>query len=117
MIGPHICFSINTYSTYLIYDIISYIVVFSINHLSRLLNGDYEGSCLEFVNVVEVLAGKDGCLGGREFDLADTAVETAASKVNLHPEISISPGIFQSCTVYSILFIIIPVSNLKKNLS
>ena len=65
-------------------------VVYGYAYAVRLLHGDYENSCLEFVNTVELLVGADGSLGGKVFELADTAVETAASRVHNYPEISVS---------------------------
>jgi len=65
-------------------------LVYAYAYAVRLLHGDYENNSIEFINIVELLVGTDGCLAGREFDLADTAVETAASRVSLHPEIAVS---------------------------
>jgi len=56
----------------------------------RLMYGDYGGSCLEFVSIVEALSGEFGSLAGVNFDLADTAVEAAASAVNINSHLAVS---------------------------
>jgi len=55
----------------------------------RFLYGDHEDS-LEFIDIVESLVGTSGSLAGVNYDLADTAVEAAASAVNLHTHLAVS---------------------------
>eukprot|EP00088_Acartia_fossae_P048182 TRINITY_DN5252_c1_g1_i1.p1 TRINITY_DN5252_c1_g1~~TRINITY_DN5252_c1_g1_i1.p1 ORF type:complete len:360 (+),score=37.64 TRINITY_DN5252_c1_g1_i1:46-1125(+) len=53
----------------------------------RYFYGDYTGCSEQFVEIVELLAGS---LRGQNYELADTAVEAAASSVNLHNHIAVS---------------------------
>ena len=58
----------------------------------RFLYGDHADS-LEFVDIVECLVGTKGSLAaGANYDLADTAVEAAASAVNNYAHIAVSLG-------------------------
>jgi len=67
-------------------------LVYSYAYAVRFLYGDYDGDCLEFVDIVERLSGGgNGSLtAGVNYSLADTAVEAAASSVNQHNHLAIS---------------------------
>jgi hypothetical protein len=62
-------------------------LVYAYAYAVRFHYGDYSTSCLEFVHIVQSLANS---LKGVNYDLADTAVEAAASAVNLNPHLAVS---------------------------
>eukprot|EP00088_Acartia_fossae_P035234 TRINITY_DN3626_c1_g1_i1.p1 TRINITY_DN3626_c1_g1~~TRINITY_DN3626_c1_g1_i1.p1 ORF type:complete len:362 (-),score=49.56 TRINITY_DN3626_c1_g1_i1:162-1247(-) len=96
-------FSIKTPSETIKFGVMN--LLYGYAYTVRYLHGDYKNSSPEFVNTVELLVGKEGTLGGRVFELADTAVETAASRVNFNPEIAISQEFSRSVKqdVYKII--------------
>jgi len=63
-------------------------VLYAYAYAVRFHYGDYSGCEVEFVDMCERLSG--ALNRGENFDLADTAVEAAASAVNLQPDLAIS---------------------------
>ena len=53
----------------------------------KFLLGDYEEESSDFVSLVQLLAQT---LGGHNYSDIDTALESAASQVNHHPQLAIS---------------------------
>ncbi|XP_023342564.1 zinc finger HIT domain-containing protein 2 isoform X1 [Eurytemora carolleeae] len=62
-------------------------LVYAFAYAVRFHYGDYSNCSLEFVHIVQSLANS---LKGVNYDLADTAVEAAASAVNLNPHLAVS---------------------------
>ena len=54
----------------------------------KFLLGDYEEETLDLVNIVQLLSHN---LSGHNYTEVDTALESAASEVNNHPQLTISP--------------------------
>lgn len=72
-------------SPYVKYGLLNLLYAYA--YAVRYFGGEQAASGLELVEVVQLLAGT---LEGRNFELADTAVETAASEVNNHSWLAVS---------------------------
>eukprot|EP00092_Neocalanus_flemingeri_P008095 GFUD01008735.1.p1 GENE.GFUD01008735.1~~GFUD01008735.1.p1 ORF type:complete len:361 (+),score=114.89 GFUD01008735.1:57-1139(+) len=72
-------------SVYLKYGLLN--VLYAYAYAVKYFSGDYKDEHCEFVEIVQLLAKN---LDGHNFELADTAVEAAASEVNNHQFLGIS---------------------------
>jgi len=72
-------------SVYLKYGLLN--VLYSYAYAVKYFSGDFKDEFCEFVEIVQLLAKN---LSGHNFELADTAVEAAASEVNNHQFLAIS---------------------------
>jgi len=72
-------------SVYLKYGLLN--VLYAYAYAVKYFSGDYKDDYCEFVEIVQLLAGN---LNGKNYELADTAVEAAASEVNNHQFLAIS---------------------------
>jgi len=62
-------------------------IIYAYAYAVKYFNGDYQDEVCEFVEIVQLLAKN---LSGQNFELADTAIESAASEVNNHQFMAIS---------------------------
>ena len=72
-------------SVYLKYGLLN--VLYAYAYAVKYFSGDYNKEFCEFVEIIQLLAKN---LDGHNFELADTAVESAASEVNNHQFLAIS---------------------------
>jgi len=72
-------------SAYLKFGLLN--VIYGYAYAVKYFSGDYKDEFLEFVEIVQLLSKN---LSGQNFELADTAVEAAASEVNNHQFLAIS---------------------------
>jgi len=72
-------------SVYLKYGLLN--VLYAYAYAVKYFSGDYKDEFCEFIEIVQLLSKN---LDGHNFELADTAVESAASEVNNHQFLTIS---------------------------